>query len=364
MKCCQSCGAAHESETQERCVVCNDLLTDEGRLSKLYRIENVDAVPGARITANDEDRQRRGFDLRTIFEWDPRRQEDLLLKADESPLAVLSYGPQTKLSRVNLGLRRRKEKAHTGFDIDTLTGRWLKDPDTDEDEGEDPKAARRQSIVPVVEDTKNALLLRFDQGLGLSTGQMATLQHALIRSIEAEHVLETGELLGEPLPTRDNRKAILLYEATEGGAGVLKRLMDGPERWQRIAEVALGLMHLEQGEDGHLHDTEDACVAGCYRCLLSYYNQPDHEMIDREDEKVRVVIERMARCERDRPANTAPSDDDPWLVAIARWKAPVPRSEIVVGTAWPLCWPDLLVMAVVGSPTAHREAETAKAHRG
>lgn len=350
VKCCQSCGAAHESETQERCVVCNDPLTDEGRLSKLYRIENVDAVPGARITANDEDRQRRGFDLRTIFEWDTQRQEDLLLKADESPLAVLSYGPQTKLSRVNLGLRRRKEKAHTGFDIDTLTGRWLNDPDADDEQGEDPKAARRQSIVPVVEDTKNALLVRFDQGLGLSTAQMATLQHALIRAIEAEHVLETGELLGEPLPTREDRKAILLYEAAEGGAGVLKRLMDGPERWQRIAEVALGLMHLELGEDGDLHDTEDACVAGCYRCLLSYYNQPDHEMIDREDEKVRDVIERMARCERDHPANTAPNADDPWLVALARWNAPLPRSEIVVGTAWPLCWPDLLVMAVVGTP--------------
>ncbi|HEM7803028.1 DEAD/DEAH box helicase [Burkholderia cenocepacia] len=350
MKCCQSCGAAHESETQERCIVCNDALTDEGRLSKLYRIENVDAVPGARITANDEDRQRRGFDLRTIFEWDPRRQEDLLLKADASPLAVLCYGPQTKLSRVNLGLRRRKEKTHTGFDIDTLTGRWLKDPEADDDQGEDPKATRRQSIVPVVEDTKNALLVRLDQGLGLSTAQMATLQHALLRAIEAEHVLETGELLGEPLPTREDRKAILLYEATEGGAGVLKRLMDGPERWKRIAEVALDLMHLERDEDGHLHDTEDACVAGCYRCLLSYYNQPDHEMIDRQDEKVRDVIERMARCELDHPADAAETSDDPWLAALSLWNAPAPRSEIVAGAAWPLCWPDLLVMAVAGTP--------------
>lgn len=354
MKCCQSCGAAHESETQERCVVCNDPLTDEGRLAKLYRIENVDAVPGARITANDEDRQRRGFDLRTIFEWDPRRQEDLLLKADESPLAVLCYGPQTKLSRVNLGLRRRKEKAHTGFDIDTLTGRWLKDAEADDDGGEDdPKAARRQSIVPVVEDTKNALLIRFDQGLGLSTAQMATLQHALIRAIEAEHVLETGELLGEPLPTREDRKAILLYEATEGGAGVLKRLMDGPERWQRIAEVALDLMHLKRAEDGHLHDDKDACVAGCYRCLLSYYNQPDHEMIDREDMVVRDVIERMARCGRDSPADPPSGDEpggDPWLVALARWQAPAPRAEPIAGATWPLCWPDYMVMAVAGTP--------------
>ena len=25
------------------------------------------------------------------------------------------------------------------------------------------------------------------------------------------------------------------------------------------------------------------CVKGCYRCLLSYYNQLDHELIDRTD---------------------------------------------------------------------------------
>ena len=33
-----------------------------------------------------------------------------------------------------------------------------------------------------------------------------------------------------------------------------------------------------------LRDKEGAeCVKGCYRCLLSYYNQPDHELIDRTD---------------------------------------------------------------------------------
>ncbi|WP_342662456.1 helicase-related protein [Erythrobacter cryptus] len=126
VRCCHECGAAHSSETAERCVVCDVALTEDGRLSKLYRIENVDAVPAARITANDEDRQRRGFDLRTIFEWDPARQVNLLLKSADGPLAALRYGPQTKLSRANLGLRRRADPQGTGFDIDTISGRWLK----------------------------------------------------------------------------------------------------------------------------------------------------------------------------------------------------------------------------------------------
>ncbi|GMN03906.1 DEAD/DEAH box helicase [Erythrobacter sp. MTPC3] len=352
VRCCHECGAAHSSETAERCIVCNSPLTEDGRLSKLYRIENVDAVPGARITANDEDRQRRGFDLRTIFEWDPVRQESLLLKSSEGPLAALRYGPQTKLSRANLGLRRRADQQSIGFDIDTVSGRWLKNEAQGEDEGADPKGARRQSIVPVVEDTKNALLLKFDQFIDLDQTQMATLQHAIVRAIEAEHVLEAGELLGEPLPTRDNRKAILLYEATEGGAGVLKRLMDGPERWRRLAEVALDIMHYKISEEG-IEPKEDACVAGCYRCVLSYYNQPDHELIDRRDEHVTRLLLTMANCQEDRAATVAHTGGEmqAWFAAFEEWGWPAPTTETINGITYPLVWPSMMVMAVTTPPS-------------
>jgi hypothetical protein len=35
------------------------------------------------------------------------------------------------------------------------------------------------------------------------------------------------------------------------------------------------------GENAGPRDTK--CEAGCYQCLLSYYNQPDHEIIDRRN---------------------------------------------------------------------------------
>lgn len=349
--CCQNCGAAHEEATQERCDVCGDALTGEGRIADLFRIENVDAQPGARITANDEDRQRRGYEIRTVFQWraSGEGKQRLSLTADGANLLEARYGPQTRLSRVNLGLRRRAEKEAIGFDIDTISGRWLKNEAKGEEEGADPvKGTRRQTIVPMVEDTKNALLVRFDPSLDLSNEQMATLQHALVRAIEAEHVLEAGELLGEPLPTRDDRKALLLYEASEGGAGVLKRLMEDAGRWQRLAEVALELMHLHL-EDGALVDNSAAepCVAGCYRCLLSYYNQPDHLLIDRRDETAQAVLHRMTRCSMDA---TVQAGSGPWLDALAEWNAPAPEVETIDGTAYPLCWPDLMVMAVTSPP--------------
>lgn len=355
LTCCTECGAGHEEETQERCAVCEAPLTSEGRLSKLYRIENVEAVPGARITANDEDRQRRGFDVRTIFAWPDGGRKELVLGDEEGALVTLRYGPQTRLARANLGLRRRKALEVTGFDIDTVTGRWLKNEDAGEDEGADPKGARRQSIVPMVEDTKNALLVQFAPSLGLNESQLATLQHAIVRAIEAVHVLETGELLGEPLPTRANRKAVLLYEASEGGAGVLNRLMAGSDAWRILAKTALDLMHLKRDENGSLHDAEGHCVSGCYRCLLSYYNQPDHELIERQDRHVQGLLDRLTCCKAIQATTPRPGDGtngDEWLSALDRWGVPTPMTETVGGTAYPLCWPGLMVMATVGAVPA------------
>src|SRR5262249_53511570 len=83
----------------------------------------------------------------------------------------------------------------------------------------------------------------------------------------------------------DRRRAILLFEATEGGAGVLGRLAADPLALAQVARAALELMHYRNIDAAaaaasvdDLAEAPDArCVVGCYRCLLSYYNQPDQE---------------------------------------------------------------------------------------
>ena len=122
---------------------------------------------------------------------------------------------------------------------------------------------------------------------------MATLQYALKRGIEAVYQLEESELMAEPLPKADLRRSILFYESAEGGAGVLTRLATEPQSLARVAGEALAIMHFRRPESGIWHrehleeeldpDGKPICEAGCYRCLLSYYNQPDHLNIDRQD---------------------------------------------------------------------------------
>ncbi|MEZ4522476.1 MAG: DUF1998 domain-containing protein [Thermomicrobiales bacterium] len=50
--------------------------------------------------------------------------------------------------------------------------------------------------------------------------RMASLQSALKSAIQRVYQLEDNELAAEPMPDDENWSSLLIYEASEGGAGV------------------------------------------------------------------------------------------------------------------------------------------------
>jgi hypothetical protein len=188
---------------------------------------------------------------------------------------------------------------------------------------------------------------------------MATLQHALARGFDLVFQLEEGETLTEPVPTRDKRRAILAFEATEGGAGVLGRLASEPLALSRVARAALELMHYRDidkavaaGDPSLLTPDKIAdCVKACYRCLLSYYNQPDQEFIDRTDSPVLRILVRLAKSVV-MPVKS-PSQEDTasaWLSAFKKWGMPAPHGEALTikDVELRFVWPDHRVAADAG----------------
>jgi len=138
--------------------------------------------------------------------------------------------------------------------------------------------------VPFVEDHRNALLVT--PAATLTLGQMASLQAALKIAIQAEYQLEDAELAAEPLPTAQDRRIVLLYEASEGGAGVLRRLVEDQHAFAKVCRRALELCHFDPRTGEDLDDRvqrgrRDRCASACYDCLRSYSNQPDHHHLDR-----------------------------------------------------------------------------------
>jgi len=371
---CSNCGACHDAEV-ERCHACNTPMAGEVPVQRTLRIDNVEAAPVERITANDEERVRQGFDIQTVFSW-PRREGRVQIteadfRCDDASILNLQYANSAEISRINKGLRRRANQTVFGFYIDPRSGYWAKSDDEDPEVDVPPDVVRPVRIVPIVRDHKNALLLRFSDPTAYAPETISTVQHALMRGIEVVFQLEEGEILGEPLPARDNRRAVLAYEATEGGAGVLSRLVEDPLALGTVAREALMLMHFDEvdeaiaaGDATRLVSRDgEACVRGCYRCLLSYFNQPDHELIDRTSEEAKQMLINLARGQV--VLATAPdqaSEGGGWAIAFKEAGLPPPDAATVnfSGHEISFAWRSHFVAASV-APLTKETSEAAEA---
>lgn len=324
---CPECGYGHLGESGQPealanvCEHCNELLSDTHRVNTLYKIENVETVPQERISVNEEERQRQGYELQTTYRFMPgstgqieRHLSEAVPAGESDPVANLTYSPSAKIWRINKGWRRRKDKRQLGFFINPLNGRWSKQDSPDEApvDGEDTPAPRQarepnQRIVPFVEDHRNILILT--PAIPLSETAMTTVQAALKRGITQSFQIEEAELVVEALPDSSSRKSLLFYEAAEGGAGVLSRLGQSTQQLAVVAREALNLLHYDTSKLSETFTPEDLsavenkrpdgthiCEAGCYQCLLSYFNQPDHELINRRDPEALSFLVRLAQA--------------------------------------------------------------------
>lgn len=285
---CPSCGYLHpvvEGDGQDLCDRCKTPL--DLPIRDLFRLQNVSTRRRDRISSDEEERLRRGYEIRTgvrFTEHGGRASfKAAALERDGETLLKLTYGDAAQLWRINLGWRRRANKNQFGFVLDVERGYWAKSDEEAEEDSGDPMSPKTRRVIPYVEDHRNCLIL--EPGVSLESEVMASLQAALKNAIQVVYQLEDSELAAEPLPSPDDRRTILFYEATEGGAGVLRRLADDPEAFGLVARQALALCHFdpESGEDLRRGPrAREDCEAACYDCLMSYANQMDHRMLDRQ----------------------------------------------------------------------------------
>lgn len=298
IKRCEACGYLHESIDPDLCQHCGSPFGTQSAMGNLMRLLSVKTRRRDRISADEEERQRAGHEIVTTIRFVPHgvRAGQLTSTITEGghELGTMTYGDTALIRRMNVGLRRRKDKDTRGYILDTVEGRWAKEADTAKNvHGEAP---RYQRVIPHVEDHRNALLLHLDPSI--PTDQRMAAMYALKRGIEAVYQLEGSELAVEALPSNAGDRAwsrLLFFEAAEGGAGVLRRLATENGQLTQVARKALEILHFDPdtGEDlGHAPEAQETCAQACYDCLLSYSNQWDHQHLDRHS--VLGLLQRLA----------------------------------------------------------------------
>ncbi|WP_396908660.1 DEAD/DEAH box helicase [Mycolicibacterium sp.] len=291
---CESCGYHHVRRPGlDVCEQCGAALGTPQY--GLMRMQTVFAQRRERISSDEEERRRAGFELRTSYRFSqhgPRTgRSDAIVTVDENgesrDVATLSYGDTATVRVTNVGRRRRKHPNELGYWLDTVKGNWLSESAAEDATPEDGSledatdVPTKQKVIPYVEDTRNIMVFRLTDALPDAVA--TTLRYALERGIEAAFQLEDSELASEALPDDDGRGRMLLTESAEGGAGVLRRLYAEPDALARAARQALDIAHFApDGTDrGSAKGARERCEKACYDCLLSYGNQADHADIDR-----------------------------------------------------------------------------------
>lgn len=282
-KICRECGYFHRGKDLDVCEHCGTQLDGStSQVVELIQMTNVACTRWQRITSDEEERSRWGYDTSTHFRFAqsaPGRRTVLLSDVrdcNEQPLLALTYGPAAYMYRINHGWRRQLDRT---FHIDMVTGNWKKSPDENDDITGPDSVNSIQPVKLVVHDTMNVLHIRPVMGIkGLDDDVLATLQYALQKGIEQVFQIDEQELSSLRVG-QESHAAILFWEAAEGGVGVLKRLVTEPDAIRKIAEAALTRCHFDvhTGED----TAEKTCACACYDCLLSYTNQSDYRKLNR-----------------------------------------------------------------------------------
>jgi len=294
VKRCQECGYLHPFTADpgpDLCEHCGNALG--GKLFGLFRLQNVATKRRDRINSDEEDRLRMGYELQTGIVF-PAGGAGRTRATVSDELGRLDYCPVATIWRINLGWAGRTNPNEIGFWLDVDRGFWERSPGEDDDPDEVGK--NRKRVVPYVEDRRNALL--FEPGVDLDPQIGASLLAAMKGAIQVLYQLEDGELAAELLPDPNAPRHLLFYEASEGGAGVLRRIASEPGALAEVARRALDLCHFDPatGKDRRRppHRTED-CVSACYDCLMSYRNQRFHQLLDRHS--IRDILLQLAAAQ-------------------------------------------------------------------
>ena len=309
MKRCPGCGYAHleagATNLSEVCDRCGAYLDD--RIDGLVQMQNVSLKLAQRITCDEEERQRFGYRLYTAYRFPKVNgqldHKDAEVYCDDARILTLSYGDATDLYRINLGWATQDASQPPGFKLDLERGYWASNQADTGDQDDAATLTYVRRVVPYVRDTKNVLVMKFDQPR--SGPEMAGLQAAFKQAIQLHFQIEPRELACEAMPDTRDRREILFYEAAEGGAGVLRQLAEDPSALPALARRALEICHY--APDSLEDQAADRCGKACYQCLLDYGNQPDHTDLDRA--LIRDLLATLARSEC-RPAGGAGTHAD------------------------------------------------------
>ena len=254
----------------------------------LIELSESEGVPQERISCIEEERNSSGYEIEEYFRYPEgmASTKNLLIQKGGESLLNLIYGQSTELIKINRKARRAPKE---GFAIDKRNGKWLSQKDLEVQDTMDNK----KDVMIFVRDTADTLYIQPLKALELSSEETIILSYAIKRGAERLFQVEENEIGVRVMGKKDNPN-ILLFEASEGSLGILSQLIQEPQKLKELFIESYRCMHFDP-ETLEETDLGKTLPKASYQDLLSYYNQRDHEILDRY--QIKDALEELMKCD-------------------------------------------------------------------
>jgi ATP-dependent helicase YprA (DUF1998 family) len=283
---CPECGTAYLGADAQRaaCAGCGASLIGVHPIQRALQMPDMVARRRTSITADEEERMRRGYLVDPHYQVGDDVQTYQVL-AGGQPGFELTYQHNGRIIMVNRGTRQAElEDEAPGFTYCRACNRWLVGAKAIQehagDGGKCPRHARPEDIlggIYLFTDSHNDVVTvdcPLPDGASSAEAFYTTLLHTIKQALLITMNLDEDEIGGflAVVPGHEERCRLVLYETEEGGTGAVESLTD-PHRLMAVIHNAREQLHDD--------DPEAGCEKACYECLCSFYNQRDHELLDR-----------------------------------------------------------------------------------
>jgi superfamily II DNA/RNA helicase len=268
-------------------------------INNLLELAESDAKPQERISCEEEERMGTGFDIQDYFSF-PKgilSTKQVTIKEADQPLLQVIYNQSAQLIRINKKWRASRED--DGFAIGKVTGKWKRVKELEKPNPDDPP----MNVKLFTTSTADVLYIQPIKELRLDEYGVVSLSFALKRAIEKQFQVEESEI-GVWILGLTESKNILLYEAAEGSLGILSQLIENTFTLNQLFVSAYRVLHFDPDTKT---DLEPDLPKASYDDLLSYFNQPYHEKLDRFS--VKEALERLIICDIDPQPGGKPLDE-------------------------------------------------------
>jgi ribosomal protein L37AE/L43A len=302
------------AEEEAACPVCGASFEGVAPNRNCLELPSMAAIRSDVISCEEEERGITGYDITSHYAPQLEKAIQLKLRKPDGQETLFSYEHNGKIVTINHGTRKKTENRIKvrGFNYCQACHEWLSEEGVKRHLDPESNKPCKNKALPndiirdawiTLEGSHDVVQLTVPRPPTVQKDESrafyTTLKEALLQSLIRTFHLNEDEVDGfiTPNPEEENQYHVVIYEVEEGGIGVLHTLLNC-EILAVLFRNALEVIHVDP-LDGK--EEPDACIKACYACLLRFWNQREHHLLDRTLITQQLTELRDAKCEPYQP---------------------------------------------------------------